>query len=47
MNDQQPSPIDTNSFKKYSASLPFIIKKYDFSGALSKEIHEGDSSKAY
>ncbi|KAL4435822.1 hypothetical protein ABPG74_015790 [Tetrahymena malaccensis] len=39
--------IDVKTFNKYSQTLPFIIKKYNFSGALSKLIHEQNSQINY
>ncbi|EAS06749.3 DOMON domain protein (macronuclear) [Tetrahymena thermophila SB210] len=39
--------IDVKTLSKYSQTLPFIIKKYNFSGALSKTIHEQNSQISY
>ncbi|EAS06748.2 DOMON domain protein (macronuclear) [Tetrahymena thermophila SB210] len=39
--------IEIRNVSQFSQSLPFIIKKYNFSGALSKKIHEKNTSIDY
>ncbi|KAL4435821.1 hypothetical protein ABPG74_015789 [Tetrahymena malaccensis] len=39
--------IEIQNINKYSQTLPFIIKKYNFSGALSKKIHEKNTQIDY
>ncbi|KAL4484234.1 hypothetical protein ABPG72_003518 [Tetrahymena utriculariae] len=39
--------IEIKNFNKYSNTLPFIIKKYNFSGALSKKLHEQNTQIDY
>ncbi|KAL4484235.1 hypothetical protein ABPG72_003519 [Tetrahymena utriculariae] len=47
LEKQNTGNIDVKTFNKYSQTLPFIIKKYNFSGALSKLIHEQNSQISY